>query len=104
MGHVSPSMMKTYSHIRRKALDEAAKSLEPTFSMQLPKFAERPRKKGRFIAHEIVRDTTPDPNRITIGSQSDDLDREFREISKEVGSSGWIRTSNPPVNSRMLYR
>ena len=23
---------------------------------------------------------------------------------KEIGSSGWIRTSNPPVNSRMLYR
>jgi antitoxin HigA-1 len=21
----------------------------------------------------------------------------------QVGSSGWIRTSNPPVNSRMLY-
>jgi hypothetical protein len=23
---------------------------------------------------------------------------------KEIGSSGWIRTSNPPVNSRMLCR
>jgi len=23
MGHVSPAMMRTYSHIRRKALDEA---------------------------------------------------------------------------------
>ena len=22
---------------------------------------------------------------------------------KKIGSSGWIRTSNPPVNSRMLY-
>ena len=22
----------------------------------------------------------------------------------EIGSSGWIRTSNPPVNSRMLCR
>ena len=96
MGHVSPSMMKTYSHIRRKALDEAAKALEPTFSMQLPKFTERPRKKGRFIAH----DAACDASRITIGSQSDDLDREFREIV-EFGSSGWIRTSNPPVNSRM---
>jgi hypothetical protein len=25
------------------------------------------------------------------------------EFPKGIGSSGWIRTSNPPVNSRMLY-
>ncbi len=29
IGHVDPQMMKTYSHIRRKALDEAAAALEP---------------------------------------------------------------------------
>jgi integrase len=29
LGHVSPAMMKTYSHIRRKALDAAAEALEP---------------------------------------------------------------------------
>ena len=29
LGHVSPAMMKTYSHIRRKALDAAAAALEP---------------------------------------------------------------------------
>ena len=28
-GHVSPAMMAVYSHVRRKALDEAAKALEP---------------------------------------------------------------------------
>ena len=33
MGHVSPMMMKTYSHIRRKALDEAALALEPSFTL-----------------------------------------------------------------------
>jgi len=27
-------MMKTYSHIRRKALDEAAASLQPTFEFR----------------------------------------------------------------------
>src|SRR4029453_16252918 len=31
IGHISPQMMKTYSHIRRQALDEAAAVLEPTF-------------------------------------------------------------------------
>lgn len=29
VGHVDPQMMKTYSHIRRKALNEAAAALEP---------------------------------------------------------------------------
>ncbi|HEY0080673.1 MAG TPA: site-specific integrase [Pyrinomonadaceae bacterium] len=31
VGHVDPQMMKTYSHIRRRALDEAAAALEPSF-------------------------------------------------------------------------
>src|ERR1044072_443463 len=30
VGHVAPAMMKTYSHIRRQALNEAAGALEPT--------------------------------------------------------------------------
>lgn len=29
VGHVGPKMMKTYSHIRRQALNEAAAALEP---------------------------------------------------------------------------
>jgi integrase len=29
LGHVSPAMMKTYSHVRRRALDAAAAALEP---------------------------------------------------------------------------
>jgi hypothetical protein len=93
MGHVSPSRMKTYSHIRRKALDDAAKSLEPTFALEFPKHEERPRERGRFIAH-----VPAPPSHVTVTSQSDDLDREFDELAKEFGSSGWIRTSNPPVN------
>jgi len=31
VGHVSPAMLKTYSHIRRQALNQAAASLEPSF-------------------------------------------------------------------------
>jgi len=30
VGHVSPAMMKTYSHIRQMALNQAAAALEPT--------------------------------------------------------------------------
>ena len=43
--------MKTYSHIRRKALDEAAKSLEPTFTLEFSKHEERPRVKGRYAPY-----------------------------------------------------
>jgi hypothetical protein len=28
-GHVTPAMMAVYSHVRRKALNEAAEALEP---------------------------------------------------------------------------
>lgn len=34
VGHVDPQMMKTYSHIRRRALDEAAAALEPATKQQ----------------------------------------------------------------------
>ncbi len=94
MGHVSPAMMRTYSHIRRKALDEAAAVLEPTFEMPLPI-----REVEEVEAAEPCGD---DMSQST--SQFDEVDDEMREITKEIGSSGWIRTSNPPVNSRMLCR
>jgi hypothetical protein len=42
MGHVSPAMMRTYSHIRRKALDEAAAALEPTFKLVFPRHTPTP--------------------------------------------------------------
>jgi integrase len=32
VGHVSPQMLKTYSHIRRQALNVAAAALEPTYT------------------------------------------------------------------------
>lgn len=47
MAHVSPAMMRTYSHILRKALDEAAAALEPSFKLR---FARHKPKK--IAAHE----------------------------------------------------
>jgi hypothetical protein len=41
MGHVLPAMMRTYSHIRRKALDEAAAALEPSFKLTFPRHEAR---------------------------------------------------------------
>jgi len=37
VGHVSPDMMKHYSHIRRQALNHAAAALEPTFLQRVNK-------------------------------------------------------------------
>jgi len=92
MGHVSPAMMRTYSHIRRKALDEAAAALEPSFKLKFPRHkAKKP------APHE-----TCDRLMSQFTSQSGDLKREIREHLRKIGSSGWTRTSNPPVNSRML--
>ena len=42
MGHVSPAMMRTYSPIRRKALDEAAAALEPSFKLRFPRYKRGP--------------------------------------------------------------
>jgi len=36
VGHVSPDMMKTYSHIRRQALNQAAAALQPVFPASVP--------------------------------------------------------------------
>jgi len=35
IGHVSPQMMKHYSHIRRQALNQAAAALQPNYSTTL---------------------------------------------------------------------
>jgi hypothetical protein len=36
-------------------------------------------------------------------AKSDPKPAKGVKFPKKNGSSGWIRTSNPPVNSRMLY-
>jgi hypothetical protein len=36
VGHVAPAMMKTYSHIRRQALNQAADALEPAAAASHP--------------------------------------------------------------------
>ena len=85
-------MMKTYSHIRRKALDGAACVLEAPDIATWKKPSE---------------DTTSDESAVTVTSQSasrsDNLEAEVAEILRKIGSSGWIRTSNPRVNSLSGY-
>jgi hypothetical protein len=108
MGHVSPAMMRTYSHIRRKALDGAAAALEPTFKLVFP-----PDPRGLKPALNMDVDRAKDVDNAKsrtahercdrvmsqFTSQWDDMKKEIRKTSKGFGSSGWTRTSNPPVNS-----
>jgi hypothetical protein len=73
-------MMKTYSHVRRLALDEAAAVLEPTFDFA-PSAPTTPEASAEGqVAEEVTSHTA---------SQSDDLDVELNEILKEVGSPHW---------------
>ena len=85
VGHVSPDMMKTYSHIRRLALDRAAEALEPA----------QPLTPGVAPRQPVGLRHSPRHNLGGDGERPVDF-------VKENGSSGWTRTSNPPVNSRML--
>jgi integrase len=96
VGHVAPEMMKTYSHIRRQALNQAADALEPASVVSAPP-PQSP---------TPSQDTDSRPKRVWSHSRSqNDRDRgRLLDFPRKVGSSGWIRTSNPPVNSRMLCR
>jgi hypothetical protein len=65
--------------IRRKALDEAAAALEPSFKLKFPK-------------HRAVKRTKKDSCDVVMSqsaSQSGDLTKEIRETLKEVGSPHW---------------
>jgi integrase len=86
--HVSPAMMAVYSHVRRKALDEAAQALEPDAPTQRPTGPRTRRRRERVTSH-VTSQHAPQRNRVL-------------DFPRKIGSSGWTRTSNPPVNSRML--
>jgi Phage integrase family len=90
MGHVSPVMMRTYSHIRRKALDEAAAALEPTFKLKFPRHPRR-LKPALYVekAKKPTSHETCDRVMSQFTSQWDDLKKEIRENAKRFGSPHW---------------
>jgi hypothetical protein len=90
-------MMKTYSHIRRQALDAAAAALEPSY-VAPPQSAQQ----ESPTRAEAESQTHSDLVTSQSTSQSRDPEDGLDEFAQESGSSGWTRTSNPPVNSRML--
>jgi integrase-like protein len=93
MGHVSPAMMRTYSHIRRKALVDAAAALEPSFKLKFPRHPSQPRGlKPALYVDEAKKPTSHDRcDRVMsqFTSQWDDLKKEIRKSSKGFGSPHW---------------
>jgi hypothetical protein len=141
VGHVSSEMMKTYSHIRRQALNEAAAALEPTpaqtldsnlpdsvpvveiaapsnlpdlvtvaqiaISSNLPdsipsaEIAASNNPTDSFSLSQTKRASEEKRKNAMAQSMAQNavLDEDAIEFVKENGSSGRIRTYNPPVNS-----
>jgi len=92
-------MMRTYSHIRRKALDEAAAALEPSFKLKFPRHPRGLKPalyvdsvKGADKAKKPTPHETCDRLMSQYTSQWDDLKKEICENAKGFGSSGWTRT------------
>jgi Phage integrase family len=98
-GHVSPAMMAVYSHVRRKALDEAASALKPdaaapnTVPPSAPPHSTRSR---RVMSHVKSQQGPPRSNVIDFpkdfGAPSttrtcDLLVRRLMQVSGLVGSS-----------------
>jgi integrase len=120
VGHVAPEMMKAYSHIRRQALNQAADALEPTVAAPPiapppseaatappPAPPERARAATR-VAQPAAPPRRQRPSARTMShGTSQNAARRGRvlKLSRKIGSSGWTRTSNPPVNRlvQVLY-
>ena len=90
-GHASPAMMAIYSHVRRKAVEEAATALEPS----APGGAPTP--------HASTTIAGPRGRRVTshVTSQRAARRGKLLDLSRKSGSSGWTQTINPPVTSLM---
>jgi len=89
VGHVAPEMMKTYSHIRRQALNQAADALEPTAA---PSAAPPPAPPAA-----VAPPAQATSRRVMSYGTSQKAPRRGRVLrfAKEIGSSAWTRGVAP---------
>jgi integrase len=102
-GHVSKQMLKHYSHIRMEAKRKALESI-----VQQPEAASRTKPEQdcspeSTAAHQVEGEY-PQKSPQSGNFQGYQKIGKARKSLKRIGSSGRIRTYNPSVNSRMLYR
>jgi len=89
-GHINPRMLSRYAHIRAKARREAIAALELNPSEPNAECGS---------PQNPPQSTTERPSGKPANGEKNQLNQGVR-----VGSPGRIRTSDPTVNSRLLYR
>jgi len=103
-GHVSRQMLKHYSHIRMEAQREALESAVKTPSG--PRETLEPMQECDVVLADAIQ-VEGESLQKSLQSASKPVQKCGRKepnLLKRFGSSGRIRTYNPSVNSRMLYR
>jgi hypothetical protein len=91
-GHVSPAMMAVYSHVRRKALDEAASALEPEAAADTvpPVSPPRAKRSRRVMSH--------------VTSQQGSARGNVIDFPEDFGAPSTTRTCDLLVRSRRHSR
>ncbi len=89
-GHVNPKMLGRYAHIRAEARRAAIAALE------------RSELKNANPEDPPQNPPQSPPEKLT--QSLGDVEKSERNQILEIGSPGRIRTSDPTVNSRLLYR
>ncbi len=87
LGHASMKMTVRYAHLSPAFLSAEVSLLDPPAPAPTPASEGKKSKRARKGQR---------------ASKGDQPRSEVPGFVREIGSSGWTRTSNPPVNSRML--
>jgi len=124
LGHQSMKMTMRYAHLSPAFLSAEVSLLDPPAQPKVDppaalKVEPAVEVKTALVIDAKIASTDPgiDPPPSPTGGakrkrarkgQSENISEsrrlEIPDFVRKFGSSGWIRTSNPPVNSRMLYR
>jgi hypothetical protein len=104
-GHVSRQMLKHYSHIRMQAKRDALESVVSTPSSSSLEISMA----VKDCDPALIKSHGSEGMSLQKSLQSNEVEavrsqKKRAKLLKRIGSSGRIRTYNPSVNSRMLYR